>query len=181
METPTLEFYDTVGVQSAIEEQQLFKLLDQDGKTLVLRPDMTGPIARVAASKLLKHGHPLRVGYAANVFRAQEREGGRPAEFEQVGVELIGDGTTSADAEVIALVVGALKTLGWHPLKLQLAMPALRMLCLLRCSETLNELMCCGGSYMKRTTSATESMSSLSRFPPLIKAGCLSSLNCGAV
>lgn len=41
METPTLEFYDTVGVQSAIEEQQLFKLLDQDGKTLVLRPDMT--------------------------------------------------------------------------------------------------------------------------------------------
>lgn len=50
METPTLEFYDTVGVQSAIEEQQLFKLLDQDGKTLVLRPDMTGPIARVAAS-----------------------------------------------------------------------------------------------------------------------------------
>lgn len=52
METPTLEFYDTVGVQSAIEEQQLFKLLDQDGKTLVLRPDMTGPIARVAASKL---------------------------------------------------------------------------------------------------------------------------------
>lgn len=71
METPTLEFYDTVGVQSAIEEQQLFKLLDQDGKTLVLRPDMTGPIARVAASKLLKHGHPLRVGYAANVFRAR--------------------------------------------------------------------------------------------------------------
>ena len=50
METPTLEFYETVGVQSAIEEQQLFKLLDQDGKTLVLRPDMTGPIARVAAS-----------------------------------------------------------------------------------------------------------------------------------
>ncbi|CUB20999.1 ATP phosphoribosyltransferase regulatory subunit [Bacillus spizizenii] len=118
METPTLEFYDTVGVQSAIEEQQLFKLLDQDGKTLVLRPDMTGPIARVAASKLLKHDHPLRVGYAANVFRAQEREGGRPAEFEQVGVELIGDGTTSADAEVIALVIGALKSAGLASFKI---------------------------------------------------------------
>ncbi len=83
---------------------------------MVLRPDMTGPIARVAASKLLKHDHPLRVGYAANVFRAQEREGGRPAEFEQVGVELIGDGTTSADAEVIALVIGALKAPDCLPL-----------------------------------------------------------------
>lgn len=118
METPTLEFYETVGVQSAIEEQQLFKLLDQDGKTLVLRPDMTGPIARVAASKLHKHNHPLRAGYAASVYRAQEREGGRPAEFEQVGAELIGDGSTSADAEVIALAAGALKNAGLHRFKI---------------------------------------------------------------
>ncbi|MEC1438090.1 ATP phosphoribosyltransferase regulatory subunit [Bacillus sonorensis] len=120
METPTLEFYETVGVQSAILEQQLFKLLDQEGKTLVLRPDMTGPIARVAASKLLKEHHPIRVGYAANVFRAQEREGGRPAEFEQVGVELIGDGSTSADAEVIALVVCSLKKAGLTSFKISI-------------------------------------------------------------
>lgn len=53
METPTLEFYDTVGVQSAITDTQLFKLLDQNGQTLVLRPDMTGPIARVAASSFM--------------------------------------------------------------------------------------------------------------------------------
>lgn len=32
METPALEFYDTVGVQSAILDQQLFKLLDQEGR-----------------------------------------------------------------------------------------------------------------------------------------------------
>ncbi|ATH93397.1 ATP phosphoribosyltransferase regulatory subunit [Bacillus glycinifermentans] len=120
VETPTLEFYETVGVQSAILEQQLFKLLDQEGKTLVLRPDMTGPIARVAASKLLKQNHPIRVGYAANVFRAQEREGGRPAEFEQVGVELIGDGSASADAEVIALVVSALKNAGLTSFKISI-------------------------------------------------------------
>ncbi|MFN2744403.1 MULTISPECIES: ATP phosphoribosyltransferase regulatory subunit [Bacillus] len=120
VETPTLEFYDTVGVQSAILDQQLFKLLDQEGKTLVLRPDMTTPIARVAASKLHKENHPLRVGYAANVFRAQEREGGRPAEFEQVGVELIGDGSTSADAEVIALVIFSLKKAGLSSFKISI-------------------------------------------------------------
>ena len=76
---------------SAILDQQLFKLLDQQGHTLVLRPDMTSPIARVAASKLLKEELPLRFAYSANVYRAQQREGGRPAEFEQIGVECIGD------------------------------------------------------------------------------------------
>ncbi|WP_090743272.1 ATP phosphoribosyltransferase regulatory subunit [Mesobacillus persicus] len=110
--TPALEYYETVGTASAILDQQLFKLLDQEGNTLVLRPDMTAPIARVAASKLLKDNLPFRLAYSANVFRAQQREGGRPAEFEQVGVECIGDETVSADGEMIALAVASLKEAG---------------------------------------------------------------------
>ncbi|WP_121611064.1 ATP phosphoribosyltransferase regulatory subunit [Mesobacillus foraminis] len=112
IETPTLEYYETVGTASAILDQQLFKLLDQEGHTLVLRPDMTAPIARVAASKLLKEKLPNRLAYSANVFRAQQREGGRPAEFEQVGVECIGDETVSADGEMIALAISSLKKAG---------------------------------------------------------------------
>lgn len=112
IETPTLEYYETVGAASAILDQQLFKLLDREGHTLVLRPDMTAPIARVAASKLLKEDLPLRIAYSANVFRAQQREGGRPAEFEQIGVEFINDETVSSDAEVIALMVSSLKEAG---------------------------------------------------------------------
>lgn len=112
VETPTLEYYDTVGTATAIGERQLFKLLDQEGKTLVLRPDMTAPIARIAASSLKNEVPPLRLAYDASVFRAQQREGGRPAEFEQIGVELIGDGSASADAEVIALMVHVLKHTG---------------------------------------------------------------------
>lgn len=112
IETPALEYYETVGAASAILDQQLFKLLDQQGHTLVLRPDMTAPIARVAASKLLKDDIPLRLAYSANVYRAQQREGGRPAEFEQIGVECIGDRTISADGEVIALMISSLKEAG---------------------------------------------------------------------
>ncbi|MFE7060590.1 ATP phosphoribosyltransferase regulatory subunit [Sutcliffiella sp. NPDC057660] len=112
METPTLEYYDTVGEASAILDQQLFKLLDQQGHTLVLRPDMTAPIARVAASRLVNEGYPLRLAYSANVFRAQQNEAGRPAEFEQIGVECIGDRSISADAEMIALMVSLLKKVG---------------------------------------------------------------------
>lgn len=112
VETPALEYYDTVGTATSIGERKLFKLLDQEGKTLVLRPDMTAPIARMVASGLKKKTFPLRLAYDASVFRAQQREGGHPAEFEQVGVELIGEHSIHADAEVIALLARILNGTG---------------------------------------------------------------------
>lgn len=112
IETPTLEYYETVGAASAIHDAQLFRLLDKDGHMLVLRPDMTAPIARVAASRLLQDDMPLRLAYSANVFRAQQREGGRPAEFEQIGVECLNDETVSCDGEVISLLISSLKKAG---------------------------------------------------------------------
>ena len=118
IETPALEYYETIGEASAILDQQLFKLLDQQGHTLVLRPDMTTPIARVAASKLLNQRIPLRLAYSANVYRAQQREGGRPAEFEQMGIECIGNKSTSADAEMIALMADVLKAAGLEKFKI---------------------------------------------------------------
>lgn len=117
LKTPTVEYFDTVGKASAIYDASLFKLVDSQGNTLVLRPDMTTPIARVATSKLLKERIPLRLAYFANVFRAQETEGGRPAEFEQMGIELIGDSSVYADAEVIITVMELLKQYGLEDFK----------------------------------------------------------------
>ncbi|WP_202079198.1 ATP phosphoribosyltransferase regulatory subunit [Caldalkalibacillus salinus] len=112
IETPMLEFYDTVGGVSATLEQKLFKLLDRSGRSLVLRPDMTAPIARVVGSLLRDHPFPLRLSYQGHVFRAQEKEAGRNAEFPEVGVEYIGEEAPDADAEVIALAISALKAAG---------------------------------------------------------------------
>lgn len=109
IKTPSVEYYDTVGKASAIHDATLFKLVDSQGSTLVLRPDMTTPIARVAASKLLKEKIPQRLAYFENVFRAQQQEGGRPAEFEQMGIELIGDHSVFADAEVIMTAIELVK------------------------------------------------------------------------
>lgn len=110
--TPTIEYYDTVGVASATSDQKLFKLLNQRGTTIVLRSDVTAPIARVASSLLKEHPFPLRLSYHANVFRAFEEEAGREAEFFQTGVELIGDPSPEADAEVIALAIASLQAAG---------------------------------------------------------------------
>lgn len=107
--TPSLEYYDTVGKASATLADRMFKLLDKQGHTVVLRPDMTSPIARVVSSLYKDVPLPIRLYYQANVFRAQEKEAGRDAEFFQTGVELIGDASVDADAEAIALAVYCLR------------------------------------------------------------------------
>jgi len=110
--TPTMEYYDTVGVASSTSDQKLFKLLNNRGTTLVLRSDMTAPIARVTASLLKETPFPIRLSYHSNVFRAIEEEAGREAEFFQTGVELVGDPSPEADAEVVALAIASLKAAG---------------------------------------------------------------------
>lgn len=118
--TPTMEYYDTVGVASSTSDRKLFKLLNNRGTTIVLRSDMTAPIARVVSSMLKEEPLPLRLSYHANVFRAIEEEAGREAEFFQTGVELVGDDSPEADAEVVALAVASLKAAGVKSFKIAL-------------------------------------------------------------
>ncbi|MFB5269664.1 ATP phosphoribosyltransferase regulatory subunit [Paenibacillus enshidis] len=116
--TPTMEYYDTVGVASSTSDQKLFKLLNNRGTTLVLRGDMTAPIARVVSSLLKEEPLPLRLSYHANVFRAIEEEAGREAEFFQTGLELVGDDSPEADAEVVALAIASLQAAGVSSFKI---------------------------------------------------------------
>ncbi|MBQ4901480.1 ATP phosphoribosyltransferase regulatory subunit [Paenibacillus sp. Marseille-P2973] len=118
--TPTMEYYDTVGMASSTSDRKLFKLLNNRGTTMVLRSDMTAPIARVVASMLKEEPLPLRLSYHANVFRAIEEEAGKEAEFFQTGVELVGDDSPEADAEVVALAVASLKAAGVTSFKIAL-------------------------------------------------------------
>ncbi|MCR2803930.1 ATP phosphoribosyltransferase regulatory subunit [Paenibacillus soyae] len=116
--TPTLEFYDTVGMASSTSDQKLYKLLNNRGTTLVLRSDMTAPIARVVSSLLKESDFPLRLSHHSNIFRSIEEEAGRDAEFFQTGVELVGDSSAEADAEVVALAVASLKAAGVERFKI---------------------------------------------------------------
>jgi len=79
---------------------------------------MTAPIARVVSSLMQNSPLPKRISYHTNVFRAQENEAGRVAEFFQSGVELIGEGTPDADAEILAIACQTLKKLELGSFKL---------------------------------------------------------------
>jgi ATP phosphoribosyltransferase regulatory subunit len=112
--TPTFEYWETVAVASenSSYEQNMFKFFDQTNRLLVLRPEMTTPMARVAATRLHEADRPLRLSYIANVFRQEEYQAGRQCEFNQAGVELMGIPGSTADAEVIALAVKAMAACG---------------------------------------------------------------------
>lgn len=107
--TPTFEYLETltVGVSGDLV-QSLFKFFDKNNAILALRPDMTTPIARVAATRFRESVPPLRLFYLTNVFRQEQAQAGRQCEFYQAGVELLGAGGPAADAEVVALAVTAL-------------------------------------------------------------------------
>ncbi len=109
--SPAFEFFETLALGDSTYEQTL-KFLDQNGQLLALRPDMTTPIARMAATRFRDEEAPLRFSYLANVFRARRDYVGRDREFFQAGVECMGVAGPAADAEVLALAVDALDQLG---------------------------------------------------------------------
>jgi capsular exopolysaccharide synthesis family protein len=113
VETPIVEFYDAFLAEDGITAQEtMFKFFDQQGRILVLRPEITIPIARLAATKFKDVSHPLRFSYIGNTFNYKELGGGKQKEFTQAGVELLGINSPEADAEIIATAIKAVKVSG---------------------------------------------------------------------
>lgn len=112
--TPAFEFLDTVlaGQGALARREDYYQLFDRRGRTLALRPDMTAPIARLAATKLSGDPLPLRVAYWGPVFRHRDQQGGSLHEIWQSGIELLGAGGARADAEVVALACETLAATG---------------------------------------------------------------------
>ena len=122
---PTFEFYESIAAEAGTQlREELYRFFDRDGRTLALRADFTIPIARIVATKLYDQPMPLRFYYIGSVFRHEEPRAGRRREFTQAGVELIGARTPAADAEVIALAMEALRTIGLREVRISIGQMA---------------------------------------------------------
>lgn len=111
VQPPTFEYYDVYDA-AVTKAENMFKFFDNNGRMLALRPDLTTSVARIAATKPLGE-LPYRIAYAGNAFRNDEAfSNARQREFSQVGIELIGDGGASADAEVIEISIEAMLKFG---------------------------------------------------------------------
>ncbi|MDD3165465.1 MAG: ATP phosphoribosyltransferase regulatory subunit [Oscillospiraceae bacterium] len=115
--TPEVEFFDLFG---DIAQENLRVMVDRTGKLLVMRPDNTAPIARVAATKLKTMRLPQRLYYNQTVFRADDAHTGSRGEIAQCGVELIGASGYRADLEVLSMGVQALEVVGLRDFRLEI-------------------------------------------------------------
>ena len=119
--SPTLEFYDVFnGDHTTIAQEKMYKLFDNQGRILVLRPDITTPIARITATKLKDASFPIRFCYTSSVFRINESLFGKTNEVTQPGIEIIGINSIKADAETIIIGINALIECGLKDFKIEI-------------------------------------------------------------
>jgi ATP phosphoribosyltransferase regulatory subunit len=110
--TPTME-YENVLVQG--DERAAgasYRLFDEHGHVLVLRPDMTIPIARLVATRFAAADPPLRFCYLSHAYRAVRPQRGQQREFLQAGIELIGADAPDGTVEVLEVLCEALDAAG---------------------------------------------------------------------
>ena len=88
--TPALEYETVLKRGDAEAGRPAFRLFDEQGRVLVLRSDMTIPIARVVASRYASAAPPLRFCYFAHAYRSVRPQRGEPREILQAGIELVG-------------------------------------------------------------------------------------------
>ena len=110
---PEVEFLDSLltGVGGDLDLRTL-KVVDQaSGRLMGFRADMTPQVARVDAHRLAEDG-PSRLCYAGTVLRAHPDNYGRSRAPLQVGAEVFGVASPSADAEIIGLIAATLSEVG---------------------------------------------------------------------
>ncbi len=110
--TPALEYESVLARAALAEAQPAYRVFDENGAVLVLRSDMTVPIARVVASRYASAEPPLRFCYFAHCYRGVSPARGQPRELLQAGIELIGSPAPEGTAEALTVLCRALDATG---------------------------------------------------------------------
>ncbi|MGI8428961.1 MAG: ATP phosphoribosyltransferase regulatory subunit [Solirubrobacteraceae bacterium] len=117
--TPALEYEQTFARRdgpyarnASSATRPAYRMFDEQGNVLVLRSDMTIPIARLVAIRYPNARSPLRFCYFAHAYRGVRPQRGQSREFLQAGVELIGAAAPEGTAEVLTLMCAALDAAG---------------------------------------------------------------------
>ncbi|HEX4837988.1 MAG TPA: ATP phosphoribosyltransferase regulatory subunit [Solirubrobacteraceae bacterium] len=110
--TPALEYESVLARADMAEAQPAYRVFDESGAALVLRSDMTVPIARVVATRYPTVEPPLRFCYLAHCYRGVRPQRGQPRELLQAGIELIGAPAPQGTAEALSVLCAALDTVG---------------------------------------------------------------------
>jgi histidyl-tRNA synthetase len=93
---------------------QLFRFEDQGGRDITLRPELTASLARIVGANQRDFPKPLKWFEIGPCFRYEKPQKGRGREFIQFNADIIGESSAAADAELIALAIDTMLTLGFR-------------------------------------------------------------------
>ena len=123
--TPIFEhtelFQRGIGEGTDVVDKEMYTFQDRGGRSITLRPENTAAAVRAyLQNKLFAEGGLTKLFYMGSMFRYDRPQAGRMREFHQFGVEALGEGSPTVDAEIILLAVDFLSSLGLTDLSLSL-------------------------------------------------------------
>ncbi len=118
--TTMFERYDMYNGFHSLPKENMYKLIDKGGNVLVLRPDATIPIVKMAAMHFKDPREILKFSYACTVYREESTQTKTRKHFTQAGVEYFGNPNACCEAEVIALGADMLTKMGVQNIQVDL-------------------------------------------------------------
>lgn len=119
IETPILEkaglFIKGIGEKTDIIDKEMYILRSKENKELLtLRPEGTAPVVRAYIEKGMSNlSQPVKLYYFGPFFRHEKPQAGRYRQFYQLGAEIIGEGSSTVDVEMIITSKIFLESLGF--------------------------------------------------------------------
>ncbi len=113
---PILEPTDLYKRKSGEEiVHQLFCFTDKGERDVSMRPELTPSLARMAAARQRDFKKPLKWFSIGQFFRYEKQQKGRLREFYQFNCDILGEPSPAADAELVALSIDLMRSLGFGP------------------------------------------------------------------
>lgn len=112
IETPTIEFAETLLGKYGEDEKLIYQFTDKGGRKLALRYDLTVPLARFVANNLGLVSPTFSRYQIGQVFRGDNPQRGRKREFTQFDFDTVGQDDYKEDVRVISAAIGSARAIG---------------------------------------------------------------------
>ncbi len=119
--------------------QQLYAFEDKGGRKVALRPEMTPTLARMVGAHAQALKKPIRWFSIPQLFRYERQQRGRLREHFQLNMDILGEASPLADAELIAAAIDIMRAFGLRPADVQARVSDRRVLRTLLLGRGLTE------------------------------------------
>jgi histidyl-tRNA synthetase len=120
LETPTVEFAETLLGKYGEDEKLIYQFEDRGGRKLALRYDLTVPLARFIANNLGLLNPTFSRYQVGQVFRGDNPQKGRKREFTQFDFDTVGSDNFTEDVKVIEAIIESARAIGLKSAVLQI-------------------------------------------------------------